>query len=168
MAEVVALDVAYTARAIDAMLVAYPELLSDDELRADSLEAETPLPDLMSRLVRMRQERLALVAGLKAYREELNTRLERLERGADGLKGLMLKLMSTARLPSLVLPEATIGVTKGRDTVSIIDIEALPQGTFTLERKPDKAAIKRLIDAGERIPGAALVIGENVLTVRQK
>lgn len=168
MAEVVALDVAYTARAIDAMLAAYPELLEDDDLRAGSLEAETPLPELMSRLVRMRQERLAMVAGLDAYLEELGLRKERWKRGAEALKGLMLKLMATARLPTLVLPEATIGVARGRDTVSIIDIKDLPQGTYTTERVPDKAAIKRLLDAGEDVPGAALVTGQNVLTVRQK
>lgn len=168
MADVFALDVAYTARAIDALLAAYPELLEDEEVRAGTLEAETPLPELVSKAVRMRQETLADIAGLNAYLEELNGRKARLQRKVDALKGFILRLMSTARLPTLVLPEATITVGKGRDTVSITDIDALPQGTFTTERKPDKAAIKRLIDAGEDVPGAALVTGENTLVVRQK
>lgn len=168
MADIIALDVAYTARAIDAMLAAYPELMDDDELRADSLEAETPLPELMSRLVRWRQEELASIAGLDAYLEELGLRRARKMRRVDGLKGLMLKLMASAKLPSLVLPEATIGVSAGRNTVSIVDIDALPQGYFTTTRHADKAAIKRALEANEDVPGAALVIGENVLTVRQK
>lgn len=168
MADIVALDVAYTARAIDAMLAAYPELLEDDELLADTLEAGTPLPTLMSRIVRMRQEELASIAGLNAYIEELGLRKTRKQRKVDALRALMLKLMTAARLPVLALPEATITVSAGRSTVSIIDIDALPQGTFSTERKPDKAAIKRLIDAGEDVPGAALVVGENALTVRQK
>lgn len=168
MADILAIDVAYTARAIDAMLAAYPELLDDEELRADSLEAETPLPELMSKIVRWRQEELASIGGLDAYLEELGLRRARKLRRAEGLKSLMLKLMTAARLPSLALPEATIGVSKGRDTVSITDLAALPQGTFTTERKPDKAAIKRMIEAGDDVPGAALVTGENVITVRQK
>lgn len=168
MADIIALDVAYTARAIDAMLAAYPELMDDDELRADSLEAETSLPDLMSKLVRWRQEELASIAGLDAYLEELGLRRARKMRRAEGLKGLMLKLMSTAKLPSLMLPEATIGVSRGRNTVSIVDIDALPQGYFITTRQADKAAIKRALEANEDVPGAALVIGENVLTVRQK
>lgn len=168
MADVIAIDVAYTSRAIDAMLAAYPELLEDEDLRAGTLEAETSLPELLQKIARIRQEEIASLAGLDAYLEELGYRKSRKQRKIDALKGLMLKLMATARLPSLVLPEATISVVKGRNTVSITDMAALPQGTFTTERKPDKAAIKRLMDAGEDVPGAALVVGENTLIVRQK
>jgi hypothetical protein len=168
MADIIAIDVAYTAAAIQRMLDAYPELLEDDSLRVDSISGETPLPELMSKLVRLRQERLAMVSGLDAYLEELGLRRARLVRGAEGLKGLMLRLMSTARLPSLVLPEASIGISKGRNTVSITDLEALPQGYFTTTRQADKAAIKSALESGEDVPGAALVIGESVLTVRCK
>ena len=166
MADPIAIDVAYASRAIDAMLAAYPELMEDEELRADSLEAETPLPELMSRLVRYRQERLALAEGLNGYIKDLTERRDRLAKGGDAFKELMLKLMSAANLPKLVLEEATISISKGRETVSITDIDALPQGTFKLIRQPDKAAIKAQIDAGEDVPGAAIVHGENSLTVR--
>jgi hypothetical protein len=168
MADFLGIDVTYTGRAIEAMLKAYPELMEDEDLRADSLEAETDFKALMSRLVRIRGERLALAEGTNGYIKELTERRDRLARGADGLKGLMLKLMATAQLPKLELPEATISISAGRASVSITDIDALPQGTFTTERKPDKAAIKRMIDAGEDIPGAALVAGENLLTIRTK
>jgi len=168
MADLLAIDVAYTARAIDALLAAYPELMDDEELRAGTLEAETPMPELISKAVRMRQETMADIAGLDAYLEELGLRKARFQRKADALKGFVLRLMSTARLPSLVLPEATITVGKGRNTVSITDIDALPQGYFTTTRHADKAAIKRALEANEDVPGAALVTGENVLIVRQK
>lgn len=168
MADVIAIDVAYTSQAIDAMLRAYPELQEDEDLRAGMLEAETALPELAQKIVRIRQEEIASIAGLDAYLEELTGRKARKQRKVDALRGLLLKLMATARLPSLVLPEATISVVKGRNTVSIIDIDALPQGTFAIERKPDKAAIKRLLEADEEVPGAALVVGENALIVRQK
>lgn len=161
-------DVSYTAKAIDDMLAAYPELLDDESLRADMLEAETSLPALASKIVRVRGERLAFAEGLNGFIKDLTQRRDRLSRGADGLKGLLLKLMATAKLPTLALPEATVSVTPGRSTVSIVDVEELPQGTFTTIRQPDKAAIKAMIDAGEEVPGAALVTGENVLTVRTK
>lgn len=168
MADLLAIDVAYTARAIDALLAAYPELLEDEEVRAGTLEAETPLPELVSKAVRMRQETLADIAGLNAYLEELNGRKARFQRKADALKGFIVRLMSTARLPTLLLPEATVSVGKGRDTVSITDLDALPQGYFTTVRQADKAAIKRALENDEDVPGAALVTGENILTVRQK
>jgi len=163
-----AADVSYTAKAIDDMLAAYPELLDDESLRADMLEAETDLPALASKLVRVRGERLAFANGLNGHIKELTERRDRFARGADGLKGLLLKLMATAKLPKLVLPEATLTVSAGRKTVSVEDIDQLPQGTFTLVRQPDKAAIKAIIDAGEDVPGAALVVGENTLTVRTR
>lgn len=163
-----AADVSYTAKAIDDMLAAYPELLEDESLRADMLEAETSLPALASKIVRVRGERLAGAEGLNGYIKTLTERRDRMARGADGLKGLLLRLMATAQLPKLTLPEATVSVTPGRSTVSIVDVEELPQGTFTLIRQPDKAAIKAMIDAGEDVPGAALVAGENTLVVRTK
>jgi len=163
-----AADVSYTAKAIDAMLAAYPELLEDEDLRADMLEAETSLPALASKIVTARAERLAYAEGLNTLIKTMTERRDRWARGADGLKSLLLKLMATAQLPKLVLPEATVSVTPGRSTVSIVDVEELPQGTFTLVRQPDKAAIKALIEAGEDVPGAALVTGENTLTIRGK
>ena len=163
-----AADVSYTAKAIDDMLAAYPDLLEDETLRADMLEAETDLPALASKIVRVRGERLAYAEGLNLHIKELTERRDRFARGADGLKGLLLRLMATAQLPKLSLPEATVSITPGRSTVSIEDVEQLPQGTFTLVRQPDKAAIKAMIDAGDDVPGAAIVKGENTLTVRTK
>ncbi len=168
MRDYIALDVSYTSSVIDAMLVAHPELVEDDELRADMFEGETDLAPLMSRLVRIRQERLARAEGLNTYIGDLTSRRDREARGADGIKKLMLTLMTATKLPKLVLAEATISLQNGRETVSITDIDALPQGTFSLERKPDKAAIKAQIDAGEDVPGAAVVHGDPILTVRVK
>lgn len=168
MADTLAIDVAYTSRMLDAMLVAHPELVEDDELRADMFEGETDLAPLMSRLVRIRQERLARAEGLNNYIGDLTSRRDREARGADGIKKLMVQLMTASQLPKLILAEATISLLNGRETVSITDIDALPQGTFSLERKPDKAAIKALIEAGEDIPGAAIVHGDASISVRVK
>jgi hypothetical protein len=170
MNDYLAADVSYTSSAIDAMLKAYPELMDDEELRSDMLEAETSLPAVASKIVRARQERLAMAEGLNLYIKDLTERRDRLARGADGLKGLLLKLMSTAKLPTLPLPEATVSVRAGNTSVSITDIDALPQGFFTVETKrvPRKDALKVALEAGADVPGAALVTGENVLTVRVK
>jgi hypothetical protein len=168
MTDALAIDVAYTSRMLDAMLVAHPELVEDDELRADMFEGETDLAPLMSRLVRIRQERLARAEGLNTYIGDLTSRRDREARGADGIKKLMVQLMTASKLPKLILAEATISLLNGRETVSITDINALPQGTFSLERKPDKAAIKAMLDAGDDVPGAAIVHGDPSISVRVK
>lgn len=170
MTDYLAADASYTSNAIDAMLKAYPELMDDEELRSDMLEAETSLTAVASKIVRARQERLAMAEGLNLYIKDLTERRDRLARGADGLKGLLLKLMATAKLPTVPLPEATVSVRAGNTSVSITDIDALPQGFFTVETKrvPRKDALKVALEAGADVPGAALVTGENILTVRVK
>lgn len=168
MADPIAVDVAYTAGAIDRMLAVYPELAEDDELRADTLEGETDLNRLMSRLVRIRQERLALAEGVGGYMDALAERKARFTRGAEGIKGLMLALMNAAKLPKLVLPEATVSVTKPRESVNVTDPNELPQGFFALIRQPDKKSIGEALKKGEEVPGAALDTGEPSLTIRTK
>ena len=168
MSSAIALDVAYTAAAIDRMLEAYPELADDETLRADMLEGSTDLPGVMSRLVRMRQERLAHAEGIGIYIADLSERKARITRGADGLKRLMLDLMTSAQLPKLVLPEATVSVTKPRESVTVTDADALPQGYFALVRQPDKKAIGEALKAGADVPGAALETGDPSLAVRTK
>lgn len=111
-----------------------------------------------------------MAEGLNLYINDLTARRDRLSRGADGLKGLLLKLMSTANLPTLPLPEATVSVRAGNTSVSITDIDELPQGYFEIETKrvPLKDAIKASLEAKLKVPGAALVTGENILTIRTK
>lgn len=168
MADYLAMDAAKLASEIQYMLAVYPELADDEELRLDTLEGETDFNRIMSRLVRARNEKLASAEGLASYIGDLSDRKARHVRSADGVKALMLSLMSVADLPKLVLPEATISVTKPSTSVEITDIEALPQGTFATVRQPDKKAIKALIEAGDDVPGAALKSGDAGLTVRVK
>lgn len=168
MADYLTLDAHKLANEIQHMLVAFPELAEDEELRLDTLEGETDFNRIMSRLVRTRNEKLADAEGLGTYISELSDRKARHARAADGVKALMLSLMSVADIPKLVLPEATISVTKPRTSVDVLDIDALPQGTFSTVRQPDKAAIKSMLEAGDDVPGAALKTGDASLTVRVK
>jgi len=168
MRDYIAVDVAYTAKQIDAMLAAFPELADDDELRADTFEGETDLAALLSRLVRMRQERAALADGLSSYIDVLSERKARLLRGADGIKSLMLKLMSTAKLHSLVLPEATVSIMAGRKRVVIDDVKELPQGFVRMEPTPLKIEIAAALNVGEQVPGAHMELGDDTLVIRTK
>jgi len=163
-----AIDAATVSRQIDALLAQFPELSLDEELRLSTLEGETDFTRIMSRLVRVRNEKLAEAEGLAGYIGELTERKARKVKGAEGVKSLMLSLMSVADIQKLPLPEATLSITKPRESVEVTDLAALPQGTFTTVRQPDKAAIKAMIEAGDDVPGAALKTSEPGLTVRIK
>lgn len=168
MADYLAMDASKLEAEIHHMLVAFPELADDEELRLDTLEGETDFNRIMSRLVRVRNEKLADAEGLASYMADLSDRKARQVRAADGVKALMLSLMSVADLPKLVLPEATISVTKPRASVDVTDVQALPQGTFSIVRQPDKTAIKAQLEAGDDVPGATLKFSDPGLTVRVK
>lgn len=166
MADYLQMDASKLVNEIQHMLVAYPELADDEDLRLGMLEGETDLTRIMSRLVRVRNEKLADAEGLAAYIGDLSERKARQVRGADGIKSLMLSLMSVADIPKLALPEATVSVTKPRTSVEVVDVDALPQGTFATVRQPDKTAIKAMLEAGDDVPGAALKTSEPGLTIR--
>jgi hypothetical protein len=159
-------DVEYTRRRIDDLLAAFPELGEDEDLRAGTIEGETDLPSLLSRLCRRRQEANADIAGLADYIGALSERKARLGRAAEFYTGLIRDLMQHAALPKIALPEATISVTKPRTSVMVEDAHALPQGFVTMTPIPDKGAIKAGLEAGDDIPGARLVTGEPGITIR--
>jgi hypothetical protein len=168
MADRIVLEAKIIAKEIDALIAAYPELAEDEALRADMIEGETDLLSVMARVLDHQQEAASMVDAMKSRRSDLSERISRYERREDAMRALMLNLMSAADQPKITLPEATISMTKGRDSVEIIDINALPQGFYSLERKADKTAIGSALKAGNDIPGAVLRTGDASLTIRTK
>ncbi len=161
-----AADVANLAAEIDALFVAYPDLAEDEQLRADMLEGETNLHAVLERLLTVEREANSLMAAIKQRQDDLSARRQRAERRKDAMRGLMLKLLKAADLQKAPLTEATISVTKGRDSVEITDEALLPVSMLKVVSSPDKTAIKAAMDAGKTVPGAQLKTGEATLSVR--
>lgn len=150
------------------ILEAYPELAEDESLRADILDAETDFNRLVERLTSRLLDALELASGAKARKQEVAERQSRFERQAEGFRELLKGLMQFADMQKVVLPEATVSITKPRTKVNIIDVNELPQGFYAVERKPKSAEIKAALEAGQTVPGAELVLGEDGLMVRTK
>lgn len=150
------------------ILEAYPELAEDESLRADVLDAETDFHKLIDSLVKRKLDAREMAAGAKARKQEVGERQSRFERQEAGFDTLIKSLMQFADMQKVVLPEATVSITKPRTTVEIIDVDQLPQGFVRLERTPLKTEIKKALEAGEEIPGAALGLSNDGLLVRTK
>ena len=105
---------------------------------------------------------------MSGYIGDLSERKARLLRDADGITSLLKTLMGIAGIDKMMLPEATVSITKVRESVVITDPDAVPSQLCKLIRQPDKDAIGKALKSGELIPGAALVAGDAVLTVRTK
>lgn len=165
-AQFLAADVANLAAEIDSLFVAYPELAEDDQLRADMLEGETNLHAVFERLLGVEREANSLIGAVKERIDDLQARKARAERRKDAMRGLMLKLLQASGLPRASLTEATISISKGRDSVEITDEAALPKKFLKVVSSPDKTLIKVALDAGKKVKGAALKAGEPTLSVR--
>lgn len=153
---------------IATLLEAYPELAEDEELRLDMLEGETDLREIVSRALDVRQEAETMSAAIKLRIADLGTRKARYDKRGEAMKRLIKSIMQTAQQDKLALPDASLSITKPRESVNVIDLDALPQGYFKIERKADRTAIKEAIQSGETIPAAELALGESGLTIRVK
>lgn len=168
MPDYLALDVKALEREIDALIAQYPELAEDDELRADMIEGETSLEKIASRIVRRRNLANANIVGLKSIIDEFAARRKRFEAEKEAMSGMMQAVMNMAGQNKLMLPEATISITKGRESVEIVSVDDLPQGYVKTFKSADKTAIGDAIRSGEYIPGAVLVTGDPSVTIRTK
>lgn len=159
-------DVASVLADIDALLAAYPELAEDEDLRRDMLEGSTAAYDVLTRLVNIEREANSMADAIAARVRDLTARRHRAEKRKEMARALMLRVMQAAGIKKAPLVEATVSVGKGRDSVEIVDADALPDELVRVERVPDKRAILEKLAANENVPGAALKAGGETLTVR--
>lgn len=161
-----AADVANLEAHIHELFTAYPELAEDDELRADMLEGETDLHSVLSRLVNIERDADSMAKAIAERVRDLGARKARSEKRKDAMRALMLRIMKAAGTTRAQLPEATVSISKGRDSVDITDDKKLPRWAYEVVRKPDKKAIMERLAANKNVPGAALVTGGDTVSVR--
>lgn len=161
-----AYDVTVLEREFADLVAAYPELAEDDELRADTIEGETDAYRVLGKIVAIERDANSMVLAIGERAKELAVRKDRYTRRKDAMRALLLRLLKAADLNKVSLPEATVSVGKGRAGVEIVDESLLPDNVVKLKREPDKTAIKAALDAGEDVPGAALRLGGETITVR--
>lgn len=161
-------DIAAFKAHVHDLLATYPELAEDEDLRADMFEAETDLHPLIERLVKMKLDADTMASAIKARKQDIADRQARYERKADAAKALIKSVMLAADLDKVTLPDATVSVISARAIVEITDEAALPQGFVEIKRVPKKTEIKKALEAGEAVPGAALGLSEEGLMVRTK
>lgn len=153
---------------IEYLFAQYPDLADDGDLRAGVLEGETLLDQVITRALDQMSEDGMMIDGIKARVEALSERSKRFERRSDAMRALIKGLMQTANLKSLPLPEATITLGNGRQSVVITDEAIIPSQLGTNTWRPDKTAIGNALKAGETVPGAVLETGPASLTIRRK
>jgi hypothetical protein len=163
------LDPTVIRRQIENLKVSFPDLAGDDESWQMSLESETDLAELLTNVVRKIDDAKALVIGTKDRFEELEQRKARFEHRIDALRQLAFKLMQSAEVTKLELPEATLSLRNGaQQLVGEADAATLPDELCKISRNPDRTKIKEALKAGQTVPGFQLSNAHPSLSIRIK
>ncbi len=159
-------DVANVLADIDALLAAYPELAEDDQLKADMLEGSTAAYDVLTRLVNIERDADSMGKAVAARVSDLQARKARADKRKEAMRVLMLRVMQAAGIQKAPLVEATVSVGKGRDSVEIVDADALADEYVKIERVPNKRLLLDIVKGCGEVPGARLVTGQPTISVR--
>ncbi|QNQ62486.1 siphovirus Gp157 family protein [Brucella sp. 6810] len=160
-------DLASIEAQISELVSDNPELADDEELRVDMIDGETSAIEFLHRVYRRMRKAEALAEGAKSEKDDAAERQKRFEKQADGYKALSLAILNAADVEKLVTPFATYSVLSPRTKAEVTDLDAIPQGFYRIEKKPDLKAIKSALEAGEKIPGAELSLGVHSLMIRR-
>lgn len=162
------LDVHILEQEIANLTASFPELLEDEALRADVIEGQLDVESVMTRVMSHLFEAEEHLAGMKPRFEDLSERKKRWERRKEFCRALAQRVLEASGRPRIELPEATISKSVGKESVEITNVDELPQGTYSIERKPDKKAIGEQLKDGADVPGARLVMGADGVRINTK
>lgn len=160
-----AVDVANVLADIDGLLAAYPELAEDEDLRRDMLEGETSAFAVLTRLLNIERDADSMAKAVASRVSDLQARKARAEKRKDAMRALMLRVMQAAGIQKAPLVEATVSVSKGRDSVEVTDESLLPDNVVRVVRTPDKKLIAEALLLGP-VDGASMKTGGPTITVR--
>lgn len=151
------------------LLVSYPELAEDEILRADMIEAETEAHEFLRIIERKRQEAASMAGAIAENIAELGLRQERFERREKAMRAIAFKIMETADLKKLEMPEATYSVRNGQQKlVGDANPEDMPHPYKRVKHELNRAAIKEALQEGIKVRGFELSNAEPSLTIRTK
>lgn len=162
------LDPTIIQHEITNLLVQFPELAEDLLLRADMIEGATEAHEFLRLVEKKRQEACTMVGAIASNIAELDQRLGRFERREKAMRQLMFKILETADLKRVELPEATLSIRNGPQKVIITNDALIPEILCRIKREPDKTRIGKLLKDGNPVQGAELSNAEPTLSIRTK
>lgn len=140
----------------------------DADAFMDTLDGETDAADIADRLIAELADAEAMAEAIRAQEADLKSRRGRYELRGEAFRRQLLNLLDAVGEKKLERPRATVSRRAGMPSVQITDEAAIPTQLCKATITPDKAAIKAQLLAGEAVPGAQIVIGEDGVTVRVK
>lgn len=144
------------------------EQYEDIQLKLDTLEGETDYKGWLSWLYDKRAMDIAFEEQIDQRIKALQERKKSCQNRQDSWKDMIKAILVSTGENKIVMPEFTVSITKGRQSINVIDESRLPEDCFVIKRSPDKKAIADKIASGEAVDGAEVVTGSDTVTIRSK
>lgn len=136
----------------------------DDLTLWDTISGETNVEDLVGALIHERAEAKAHESASRDAANDFAARAKRLGERCDAINLMLGRILDAVGAEKIKHPLGTVSRLAPKLGVEITDPLAVPTQLCT--HTPDKTAIRKLLDAGETVPGAALTLGKPGVSVR--
>jgi hypothetical protein len=154
---------------IEALMREYPDLAEDEILRADMLEGETDLAEIVTAIHRMTEDAKALRDGTQERLDDLTARRNRFKQRVEFGRELILKILNAADIKKLELPEVTVSLRNNKPhLLGDVDPNLLPDELVKITRAIDRAKVREAIEAGQEVEGFVLSNAPPSLLVKVK
>lgn len=140
----------------------------DAEAFLDTLDGETDAADIADRLLAELADAEAMAEAIRGQEADMKARRQRYDMRGEAFRHQLLNLLDAIGEKKIERPRATVSRRAGLPSVQITDEAAIPSQLCKTTVAPDKVAIKAQLMAGEAVPGAQIVVGEDGVTVRTK
>lgn len=138
----------------------------DADAFLDTLDGETDAAEIADRLLAELADAEAMAEAIRGQEADMKARRQRYDMRGEAFRRQLLNLLDAIGEKKIERPRATVSRRAGLPSVQITDEAAVPSQLCKTVVTPDKAAIKAQLMAGEAVPGAQIVTGEDGVTVR--
>jgi hypothetical protein len=109
-----------------------------------------------------------MAEAIRGQEADMKARRQRYDMRGEAFRRQLLNLLDAIGEKKIERPRATVSRRAGLPSVQITDEAAVPSQLCKTTVAPDKTAIKAQLMAGETVPGAQIVVGDDGVTVRTK
>lgn len=158
-----------TAAAAALLSALADELDGDEQAKADAIEGETSLHELVVKAVDRIAELDTMIDALKAREDAHAIRRKRFQDQQAAIKRAIAVSLETLSVRKLELPTATVYTSPGRRRAIVTDESKLPPAYLVPQpHKIDLTALGKALNEGAQIDGAELSNTSTILNIRTR
>ena len=152
-------------------MIGLQSLIEDGEMDAETLS--DTLEALQGDITVKAENLIGYVANLDADVAMIDTEIKRLQarkktisNRQGSLRNYLRTNMEASGIDKITCPLFTITLRKATQAVFVADVNSLPPEYVRTTVMPDKAAIKAVLKAGEKVEGCNLIDGQRGLLIK--